>query len=75
MTPNSYQQRNWSMLKNYWMIFTSSIHLNQDHYDPKLPPFISSTPLFTFTTLQKKKKKKKISLIIFLIPYCRFLFY
>ena len=38
-TPNGYQRRNWSTPKNYWMIFISSICLNRDHYDPKLPPF------------------------------------
>ena len=45
------------------MIFISSIHLNWDHYDPKLPPFhfLDSVSLYS---LHFKKKKKILSLSI-----------
>ena len=45
------------------MIFISSIRLNRDHYDPKLPPFhfLDSVSLYS---LHFKKKKKNLSLSI-----------
>ena len=44
------------MPKSYWMIFISSIHLNQNHYDPELPSFHFLDSVSPHSLCFKKKK-------------------
>ena len=61
-TPNGYRQRNWSTPKNYWIIFILSIHLNWDHYNPKLPPFHFLDSVSPHSLCFKKKKILSLSI-------------
>ena len=60
------------MPKSYWMIFISSICLNQDYYDPELPPFHFLDSVSPHS-LHFKKKKKIYPWVFVHIPECSFL--